>query len=164
MTKPTKTLEQKVAIKAKEANRINAELAALREKVQAKKEANKPKSIIDRVKTFSDVLKLSKPSKEALAIVNYSGKDNNLEFCRDFLKISLIAKVLNEGWIPKRGEQRWYAWFDVSSGFVFCNTLCDDSDALTASASRLCFKTEKLAEYAGIVFLTEHRKAIHDFH
>lgn len=57
-------------------------------------------------------------------------------------------------------EQRHYPYFYLSSGFAFGVTTYHVPSATAASASRLCFRTEKLAQYAGKIFLQYYRKAI----
>ena len=51
-------------------------------------------------------------------------------------------------------QYKWYPWFKVSSGgFVFGDAFCVLSAALAGFASRLCFKSDELATYAGKQFL-----------
>ena len=98
-----------------------------------------------------------------------------------YIKLKAIAKVLNEGWEPKfvKGEWRWFPWFylytqdeidkmtpekrsrvvlrssvsAVAIGGVACAYAnSDSSSADTVYGSRLAFKTEKLAVYAGKQF------------
>lgn len=70
-------------------------------------------------------------------------------------KLLIIAEALNEGWKPNwkdSGEYKWYPWFQMqsSSGFRFVDALCCYS--LSRVGSRLCFKSEALAKYAGTKF------------
>ena len=153
MAKQTLTLEKQLADMEKKS-------VELRKKIEEKNNANKPKSIIDRVKTFKDVLRIAKPTKEELAILNYKGKSKRLLFASHVMALSLISEVLNEGWLPKRGDRRWYVWFDVSSGFVFFNTSYVDTYANTLSASRLCLKNTELAEHSGKIFIQYHKNVI----
>ncbi|MBR4228036.1 MAG: hypothetical protein IKR72_02935 [Bacteroidales bacterium] len=98
-----------------------------------------------------------------------------------YIKLKAIAKVLNEGWEPKfvKGEWRWFPWFYlytqdeidkmtpekrsrvVLRSFSNANALggvasalanYDSSSAYTLYGSRLAFKTEELAVYAGKQF------------
>jgi hypothetical protein len=148
--------------KQKELEKYNSEIEKIQQKISDEANKNKPKSIMDRVKTFADVLKISKPSKEELAIINYSGKSKRLKFASAIMRISLISEVLNEGhrFTMKDDEARWYPWFYLSSGFVFGNTRCDVSTANSASASALCLKSEELARYVGEQFTKEYKNAI----
>ncbi len=63
------------------------------------------------------------------------------------IKKMRICKVLNSGHRFKRGDDRWYSWYNVSSGFVFNDTGYADSGAGTGSASRLCFLDAKIANH-----------------
>ena len=151
-------LEKQLAKKQKEVKDIE-------KKIESEKAKNKPKDIRDLVKSMKDVLRISKPTKEELTIINYSGKSKRLLFAKNFLIISLISEVLNEGWKPKTNdsEYRYYPYFylkAVSSGFDFRDSACVYDYAVTGSASRLCFKTSELAEYAGKTFLKEYQNAI----
>ena len=110
---------------------------------------------MERVNTLSDVLKIAKPTKEELAVINYSGQSARLGFARDAMIVSLISEVLNEGHKFKMmpDEQRHYPFFWIkSSGLGFDKTLYDGSFAETGSASRLCLKTPELARHAGTKF------------
>ena len=74
----------------------------------------------------------------------------------------VIAEALNEGWTPdwdNSDELKWYPWFVMgSSAFTFYSSLCDCSRATAGSGSRLRFKTEELATYAGKQFLDVFEK------
>lgn len=95
-------------------------------------------------------------------------------------KLRIIVAALNEGWKPKfeKGEYRWYPWFDLLTkeeikemdeeecrvvgranhgayaygGLVYSNAVGASSSAGTSYGSRLAFRTEELAEYAGKQF------------
>ena len=98
-----------------------------------------------------------------------------------YLKLRIITAVLNEGWEPKftQGEKRWYCWFDLiteeeydrlsdaqksrvvgcgghnasaSYGLVYADACSASSSSGSNSGSRLAFKNEKLAAYAGRQF------------
>ena len=98
-----------------------------------------------------------------------------------YIKLKAIAKVLNEGWEPQfiKGEWRWFPWFYLytqeeidkmtpekrsrvvlrSNSSAYANggvadavAVYDSSDASTFYGSRLAFKTEELAVYAGKQF------------
>lgn len=100
-----------------------------------------------------------------------------------FLKLRIICAALNEGWEPQftRGEERWYPWFmlwtkeELSeksygwkvyrhfiptddyvggyAGFTYANSSDAPSDSYPDFSSRLCLKSEKLAEYCGKQFI-----------
>ena len=97
-----------------------------------------------------------------------------------YLKLRIITAALNEGWEPKfiKGEHRWYFWYDLITkeqydklsdegkshvvcrcapgknvyyGLIYSSTLYSPTPSNT-DGSRLCFKSKKLAEYAGKQF------------
>jgi hypothetical protein len=150
-----KLLEKKRSQKEKELESINV-------KIENVKKTSHPLSIMDRVKTMGNVLKIAKPTKEELAVMNYSGKSKRMLFAKYMMVMSLISEVLNEGheFAMDGKEGRHYPYFHLSSGFVFIGTGYDDDGAGSTSASRLCLKSRELAEYAGKVFLKEYKNAI----
>ena len=79
-------------------------------------------------------------------------------------KLVTIAEALNEGWKPNwqnRSEWKHYPWFDMEkdennpSGFRFYDTRY--GNASSDVGSRLCFKSEELAIYAGNEFKALYR-------
>lgn len=93
----------------------------------------------------------------------------------------IITAALNEGWEPQftKGERRWYFWYDLITkeqydnlsaedksrvvgrggnnahahyGLVCSNASHTSSHSSTSFGSRLAFKSEKLAAYAGRQF------------
>ena len=98
-----------------------------------------------------------------------------------YLQLRIITAALNEGWEPQftKGERRWYFWYDLItkeqydklsaedksrvvgrggySAFAYNGLVCShaihaSSLSYTYSGSRLAFKSEKLAAYAGRQF------------
>ena len=98
-----------------------------------------------------------------------------------YIKLKAIATVLNEGWTPQftTDEYRWFPWFylytqdeidkmseekrsrvvlrsaydaSASGGVAYAHAYYDSSFAVTFYGSRLAFKTEELAVYAGKQF------------
>lgn len=98
-----------------------------------------------------------------------------------YLQLRIITAALNEGWEPQftKGERRWYFWYDLitkeqydklsaedrsrvvgrgggsavaSDGLVCSHASNASSFSNTFSGSRLAFKSEKLAAYAGRQF------------
>lgn len=88
------------------------------------------------------------------------------EDVRDYFQaqydVVVIAEALNEGWTPdwdNSDELKWYPWFEMgSSAFAFSDSCYDCSDAAAGSGSRLRFKTEDLATYAGKQFIDVFKK------
>lgn len=74
--------------------------------------------------------------------------------------IKVVAKALNQGWEPDwkdSSEYKWYPWFDMSGS---APSFFGAADWRSGSnlGSRLCFKTEELASYAGKKFIKEYRE------
>lgn len=120
----------------------------------------------EAVKAYRDIeWKLGKEHKDLLA----------------YLKLRIITEALNEGWKPQftEGERRWYAWYElltkeemdamsdkekeerrvVGRAYNYANAggglVCAYASYVSSGAyggSRLAFKSEELAEYAGKQF------------
>ena len=98
-----------------------------------------------------------------------------------YLQLRIITAALNEGWEPQftKGERRWYFWYDLITkeqydklsaenksrvvgrgggvANAYCGLVCAyaghaSSSSGTNCGSRLAFKSEKLAAYAGRQF------------
>ena len=109
--------------------------------------------ITDRIKTYEDAcreLDISDQLDVTLVELGFTPDEIILR------KIKTITKALNEGWKPDwndGNQKKWYPWFKMSSGgFVFADSAYAYSHASAGDASRLCFKTEELAKYAGEQF------------
>jgi hypothetical protein len=122
-------------------------------------ETFKPKNIMERVKTYEDACKVlglnpddqlpSTNSKDAAAIIAYA-------------KLFVICRALNEGWVPdwnNSSQYKYYSWFDMRAGSGFSYDVCDYSYPGSSVGSRLCFKSEELARYAGKQFLSIYKDA-----
>jgi len=81
---------------------------------------------------------------------------------RAYRIIKLLAKSLNQGWVPNwddSGEYKYVPWFNMdggSSGFRFGVVVYWSS--ASAVGSRLCFKSRELAQHAGKYFLETYRQ------
>ncbi len=133
---------------------VSTENAAkkLRTDIQKLKDANKPKDITDLVNSFEDACKLKKKKPNSI----FNAKVDTIDEIA-YKKIKFTNAVLNEGWKPKRGEPRYYPYFNVSSGFVFYSTDYVATSANTCSASRLCLKNDKLAQHSGKILIKEYK-------
>lgn len=125
------------------------------------KEKNVTEKITVRIKTFADAItELGRPE-----LPDFSELPKDL---RDYFKAQyeaiVITEALNEGWKPDwndSSQRKWFPWFRMSSGgFVFGGTYYAYSVATAGSASRLCFPTEELAEYAGRQFTDVYSRII----
>lgn len=112
--------------------------------------------ITDRVKKFEDALAIYKPNANEQIILDYNGQDKQMISSQAHLKLSIIAKVLNEGWVPDftNSEYKYYPWFKYSPGVGFSCDDCGTDFGFAGSfvGSRLCYKSKELAEYAAKQF------------
>lgn len=98
-----------------------------------------------------------------------------------YLQLRIITAALNEGWEPQftKGERRWYFWYDLitkeqydklsaedksrvvgrggNGAYAYYGLVCAHANFAssysgTVYGSRLAFKSEKLAAYAGRQF------------
>ena len=117
---------------------IENRAATIRKKIADEKKSNAPKSIIDKINDYNDILKISgvKESDDEVSVKGFDAAEN--EFVKNIIKKMRICKVYNEGKRLTKTDRRYYNWYDLSSGFVFDDAYCADSLANTASASRLC--------------------------
>jgi hypothetical protein len=111
--------------------------------------------ITDRIKTIEDVFEelgqdQSKEIPEGLP-----------EHVKAFILVTKIAEVLNEGWTPdwdNSNQYKWYPYFDMrGAGFGFSGTIYDYWYADATVGSRLCFKSDELAKYAGTQFIQVYK-------
>jgi hypothetical protein len=76
-----------------------------------------------------------------------------------FYKLSTIISALNNGWKPDWNDYRqrkWWNFFYVesnSAGFVYSLSSHSPSTTNATFGSRLCFKSEELAEFAAKNFI-----------
>lgn len=76
-------------------------------------------------------------------------------------KLVIITEALNDGWKPNwkdSNEWKYYPWFDMSSPSGPAFHGCDGWFSFSLVGSRLCFKSEELAEYAGKQFQKLYRQ------
>lgn len=136
---------------------------------------SKPVDIMDRVKTWDDVV-------DELGYDPTRNLPTNAEpDLVAYVKLRAIAQVLNEGWTPQftTDEYRYFPWFylytqeeidamdeekrsrvvlrsvyyaSANGGVAAAHADYDSSYASTSYGSRLAFKTRELAVYAGKQF------------
>lgn len=111
-------------------------------------------SITDKVKSFEDACNVLGITGSVAEITTHDKLDDAGKGIQAFIKLQIIAAALNEGWKPDWNDtdtRKFYPYFDLEDGFsldiVDCNFGSSDV------SSRLCFKTEALAQYAGSQFL-----------
>ena len=111
-----------------------------------------------KIKTFEDACKALGISSDIKIDVSQLSESEQKYFIANY-KLMIIARALNAGWIPdwnNSSERKWYPWFRMS-GFGFSFSDCDDWRTSTDCGSRLCFKSEKIADYAGKQFESLYR-------
>ena len=106
------------------------------------------------IKTMSDVYRINGITKLT------TPPDTNERYYEDLI---LVAKALNGNWKPDwndMNEYKWFPYFQFSSGFRFshANELYGYGGTGTYFGSRLCFKNEHIAEYAGKTFIEQYEK------
>lgn len=134
--------------------------------------------ITERVKTFEDAcneLGDEHPLVDEYIAVQDALLSSSLSFSDDliaYLKLRIIVAALNEGWEPKftEDEYRYYPWFSLYTkeqydaldndrkGRVVYRVCYANAYGGVSSAyvgSRLVFRTEELAVYAGRQFIKE---------
>jgi hypothetical protein len=119
--------------------------------------------ITDRIKTFEDALAETTCSENAKMLLQYNGNDKDMIGALALLKLTIISRVLNEGWVPdwsNSNEYKFYPWFEwkkASSGLSFLVCVCSSTRPGTDVGSRLCYRTSELAEYAARQFESIYR-------
>ena len=142
------------------------------------REVFKPADVKERIKTFADAAKAIGIEDPEEWEEQYSDLEPDV---LAYFKLRIITKALNEGWEPKFtvGEYRWFPFFvlytkdeidkmdektrarvvlrsyadaNADGGVAYVNADNDSSSASSDGGSRLAFKSEELAEYAGKQF------------
>ena len=142
------------------------------------REVFKPVDVKERIKTFADAAKAVGIEDPEEWEEQYSDLEPDV---LAYFKLRIITKALNEGWEPKFtvGEYRWFPFFvlytkdeidkmdeknrsrvvlrsnydsNTDGGVAFVDADYDSSYTVSDYGSRLAFKSEELAEYAGKQF------------
>ena len=114
-------------------------------------------NIIEKVKSFEDACKLLDITPSVPVVTGIPEKYQKPLIAN--YQLMVIAEALNEGWTPdwSNGEwDKWYPWFnmnDSSSAGRFSFNGAANRHSRSPVGSRLCFKSEELATYAGTQFL-----------
>lgn len=114
--------------------------------------------ITDRIKTFEDACAEEGVSPES--VLPYKEPSNDHERGLNAMaKLMVITKALNEEWTAdwnNSNQYKWYPWFRHNgAGFGFSRSNFVYSSSASGVGSRLCFRSEELANYAGTQFLKE---------
>jgi hypothetical protein len=118
--------------------------------------------VADRVKTFEDACnELGIDSTTAIPKVATDPLQKDERSIWAYCKLIIIAKALNEGWVPNwkdSSQYKYYPWFDLSSGSGLSYGAYVSQRSSSDVGSRLCFKSRELAEYAGKQFEDLYKK------
>ena len=118
--------------------------------------------IKDKVKSFEDACKVLDITPSVPVVTGIPEKYQKPLIAN--YQLMVIAEALNEGWTPdwSNGEwDKWYPWFNMdnsSSAGRFSFGVAAFRGSVSAVGSRLCFKSEELADYAGTQFLELYRE------
>ncbi|MEZ7528619.1 MULTISPECIES: hypothetical protein [Cloacibacterium] len=118
--------------------------------------------IKDKVKSFEDACKVLDITPSVPVVTGIHEKYQKPLIAN--YQLMVIAEALNEGWTPdwSNGEwDKWYPWFNMdnsSSAGRFSFDGADSRNSYSCVGSRLCFKSEELADYAGTQFLELYRE------
>lgn len=119
-------------------------------------------NIIEKVKSFEDACKLLDITPSVPVVTGIPEKYQKPLIAN--YQLMVIAEALNEGWTPdwSNGEwDKWHPWFDMdnsSSAGRFSFYAAAGQSSYSNVGSRLCFKSEELADYAGTQFLELYRE------
>ena len=106
------------------------------------------------IKTMSDVYRVN-------GITKLTTPPETKE--RYYEDLILVAKALNGNWKPDwndMNENKWFPYFNYFSAlrFSYTNAICTFELTGSDIGSRLCFKNEQIAEYAGKTFIEQYEK------
>lgn len=141
---------------------------------------DKPKDIMERIKTFEDAL--NELGRNHPFVCQYNNIDDVDSDLSAYLKLRIIVAALNEGWTPKftEDECRYYPFFylytkdevermdedekknlvafgglanyGTNCGLGYVRSIRAFPHSYANSGSRLALKTRELAEYCGKQF------------
>ncbi len=118
--------------------------------------------ITEKVKSFEDACKVLKRDTSLPDFSMIPEKDRKPLIAH--YKLTVICEALNEGHVHdwNNGKwDKWYPWFYMSgssSSGRFSFVVSVDQGSLSDCGSRLCFKSEELADYAGKQFEELYRE------
>ena len=109
-----------------------------------------------KIKSFEDACKALNISTQIPEFQVESGAST-------FYQIEIITRALNGNWKADwndSNQYKYFPWFAFRGGrLVFADVLCACSNA--DLGSRLCYKDEETAEYAGKQFIKLYQKMLH---
>lgn len=105
------------------------------------------------IKTYDDSCRVCGTTEE-----EFNARFLNLGLDPDTIfyeKLKIITKAINGRWTidwNNPDQPKWYPWFRLSSDFGFYASHFGYGYSRAGSSSRLCFKSEEKADYAGKQF------------
>lgn len=119
------------------------------------------KEAMEKIKTFADAQR--ETGAQDTPDFNEAPEEVR-EFLKAIYQAAVITKALVGDWKPNwndSNQEKWFPWFRMSSGgFVFGGAGYGCSRAYAGVASRLCFPSEEMAEYAGRQFTDIYSRII----
>jgi hypothetical protein len=114
--------------------------------------------MMEQIKTFEDACKVVGISPELPDVSGFPEKHRKSVLAQH--QLTTIAEALNEGWTPDWSDHRQYKyipWFEDVSGVGLSYVDYVAWHSLTNVGSRLYYKSNELAEYAGKQFESIYR-------
>jgi hypothetical protein len=113
-------------------------------------------NITDRVKSFEEACKvLGIKPEDVLHSAHSEYLKKDIDSVNAYMQLIVITRALNEGWEPdwnNEDEYKYYPWFYFNKpGFRLDSVGCNYFSSNVGS--RLCFRSEELAQYAAKQFL-----------
>lgn len=112
-----------------------------------------------KIKTFEDACQALGIDPAKLPDVSMLPEQDGKALLANY-KLTIIARALNEGWTPDWDNNSWdkyYPWFWMSSSRGFSLGVVGRGRVDSGVGSRLCYKSEELAEYAATQFIELYR-------
>lgn len=119
----------------------------------------KPKNLLKDVKSFDDVLKISKKTLQQILPYQNPTTENQIKL-NALSKIQLIEEVLNDGWKPdwsNTSEYKWHIWFEFkkTTGWVVCGSVF----LLSVSDGGVSFfKNKEISDFVSKTFIKEYKE------
>lgn len=119
-------------------------------------------SKIENTKTFEEVCDFMAVNPND--IIPYKNPVNSFQKgINAFAKLTFIADAFNGEWKAdwsNTNQKKWYPYFDMSSGFRFCDTDFNSDDTGTDVGSRLCFRDDETAKNVGKTFISLYEELL----
>ena len=108
----------------------------------------------ESIKTFEDACKKFNVHPDDV----FTDSDTPDEIA--YKKLKLIIKAINNGWTPvwnDSNQEKWWPWFNLSSGFGFSHSHYFYVNACTTVGSRLCFESKEKSDYTANQFINLYK-------